>query len=475
MRFAVSCAVMADGPKVLRIGTLTAIGSLDPQRAHDFSGHLVISQVFESAYGRVDGRAEPRLVMGMPVRRDPRTFDVQLRSDVRFSDGSLLRAEDVAAAVRPALATMGIEVTATGDRLSLHARTWLHRPEDVLANVATKVAKRGPGGLLGTGPFAVADVSARGIRLVRNPYALRRARVDEIDIRWYAFADGRPDALVSALESGEVDFSMSLARDDVSGLQRVRKLFQPGMSTAFLAINTTREHFADAAARRAIALAIDRYRVAELCYANPAAFVARCLLPPGLGRGNDGVRHDPTEARAAIAGARLPAGLRMIRVWGPRPYLSRPDAVAALITQQLGVLDTEVETIAANDSEHYGGLLADGDYDLVLGGWSADTLDPIDYLESTLGSAGILGGGHVPIAASNYARWRDPETDRLLADARTGAGPRAVDEILARVAALVPLVPLMHGPRVIVHGWRVKGYDPDAGVFPDFAAIDLDD
>lgn len=46
--------------------------------------------------------------------------------------------------------------------------------------------------------------------------------------------------------------------------------------------------------------------------------------------------------------------------------------------------------------------------------------------------------------------------------------------IHARVASEVPLVPLMHGPRVIIHAWRVKGYVPDSGVFPDFAAIDLD-
>jgi len=466
---------VAPGPKVLRVGTLTAIGTLDPQRAHDFSGHLVISQVFESPYSFVDGRAEPRLVVGAPVRRDAQTFQIEIRNDLHFSDGSRATADDIATSVRPALTPLGIDVSTSADRLVLQGRSWRHRPEDLLATVATKIVKRGEGGLLGTGPFVVAEASVRGIRLVRNPHSLRRANVDEIQIRWYELADGRPDALVAALEAGEVDFTMSLARDDVGGLQRVRKLFQPGMSTAFLAFNTSRPHLAATQARRALALAIDRYRLAELCYANPAAFVARCLLPPALGRGNDGLRHDPAAAKAALAGLAWPDRLRMVCVWGPRPYLSRPDAVAAGIAYQLRSVGIEVDTQVAKDSEHYGTLLARGDYDLVLGGWVADTPDPLDYLEAVLGSGAFVGSGNVPIASSNYSRWRDPDVDRMLAEARGGAGPRVIDDILARVASEVPLVPLMHGPRVIVHAWRVKGYDPDAGVFPDFAAIDLDD
>jgi len=87
---------VGDRTKVLRVGTLAPIGTLDPQRAHDFSGHLVIAQVFESPYVRVDGRLEPRLVVGTPLRRDPQTFELEVRRDRCFSDGSPVTAEDVA-------------------------------------------------------------------------------------------------------------------------------------------------------------------------------------------------------------------------------------------------------------------------------------------------------------------------------------------------------------------------------------------
>ncbi len=460
--------------KILRVGTLTVIGTLDPHRAHDFTGHLVLSQVFESPYARIDGRFEPRLVVGAPTRRDPNTYELLARPGVRFSDGAPVTAADIANSVRPALALAGADATASGDRVLLHARAWRHRPEELLATVAAKVVKRTDGTALGSGPFAIATTSPQGVTLVRNRHAVRQPRLDGIEIRWFVPGrDGRPTALVAALESGEIDFTVSLARDDVGEMNRVRKLFQPGMSTAFVAINTTLPHFEKPATRQALALAIDRYRLTEQCYANPAAFVARCLLPPGLGRGNDGLRHDLEAARAMLPAGALPGRLRMIRVWGPRPYLARPDAVAAELTTQLRAIGVVLETTAAKDSEDYAALIARGEYDLVLGGWFADTPDAVDYLESTLGSGAIVGAGQVPVAASNFARWRDPETDRLLGEVRSG-NLRCIDEILARVASEVPLVPLMHGPRVIVHAWRVKGYDPDSGGFPDFAAIDLD-
>ncbi len=460
---------------MLRVGTLTTVSMLDPHRAHDFTGHVVISQVFESPYERSAGRYIPRLVTGPAQQRDAGTFELQVRPDARFSDGAPLTATELAAAILPTVTAYGIEVTTSGSNVVLYCRQgWHLKPEDLLSRAGAKVVKREGGKTLGTGPFAIEEASSRGVRLVRNRYAARAPKIDAIEIHWYPpSADGRPDGLLAAIEAGEVDFTPSLARDDVTNLQNVRKLFQPGMSTAFLAINTTTPHFARAMTRRAIAWALDRYKLASTCYSNPAAFVARCLLPPALGRGQDGLRHDPAAARAALVGVQMPKSLRMIRVWGPRPYLARPDAVAAGITQQLAAINLDIETIVAKDSEDYGALLARGQYDLVLGGWFADTPDPIDYLDATLGSTGILGAGQVPVAASNYARWKDAEVDRLLVDARGAGGMRAIDDILARVASEVPLVPLMHGPRVIVHAWRVKGYEPEAGVFPDFATIEL--
>ena len=247
------------------------------------------------------------------------------------------------------------------------------------------------------------------------------------------------------------------------------------MGTAILSLNTETGHFGRRDVRWAVVRAIDRYKLTQLCYSNPAAFVARALLPPGLGRGNDGIRHDPTRAKAELPPGVLPPRLKMVRVWGPRPYLSRPDAVAAAVCDQLRELGTEVEVLAAKDSEDYFRLLRTGDYDLCLGGWVADTADPIDYLRSTLETGMIPTSGRSPATCCNYARFSDPMVDALLADAHRGGEAAIIDQVLNRVADEVPLLPLMYGPRVIVHAWRVRGFSPEEGVLPDFSTVDLDD
>jgi peptide/nickel transport system substrate-binding protein len=467
--------------KVLRVGTLTPISTLDPRVAHDFTGHLVISQVFETPYRRlVDDRFEPVLMAGPMVRQERAGrvwFEAAVRSGVRFSDGSPVTAEDIARSVQLAVEHQGLQVVAADDRLSVSVPEGkTPRIELILSDRIGSVVKDVGNTMLGTGPFAVAAMDREHVHLVRNPHSSRKARIDEIDVRCLLPSDGgQPSALVRALVAGEVDFTISLSRDDVDDLKHVRKLFQPGMSTAILSLNTETPHFGRRDVRWCMVRAIDRYNLTQLCYSNPAAFVARALLPPGLGRGNDGIRHDPTRAKAELPAGVLPKRLRMVRVWGPRPYLSRPDAVAAAITDQLRELGTEVEVLAATDSEHYFQMLRSGDYDMCLGGWVADTTDPIDYLRSTLGTTMIPTWDRSPSTCCNYARFSDPMVDALLADAHRGARETMIAQILNRVADEVPLLPLMYGPRVIVHAWRVRGFSPDDGVLPDFSAIELDD
>ncbi|MFO0637288.1 MAG: ABC transporter substrate-binding protein, partial [Nannocystaceae bacterium] len=258
---------MGEG-KVLRVGTLTPIASLDPQRAHDFTGHLVLSQVFESLYARVEQRIEPRLALGMPQRQAGSTaVNVELRPDARFCDGAALTAKHVADALAPMLAPYGVEIQPAGARVALRAGVWNHRPEELLAGIGMRVARPGTPFAIGTGPFRIAHAARDLVRLVRNEHAARQPSIEAVEVQCFApGADGRPSELLAALEGGRVDFTLALARDDVAELKSARKLFQAGMSTAFLAINTEQRHLSDPQVRRGLALAIDRYRLTELCF-----------------------------------------------------------------------------------------------------------------------------------------------------------------------------------------------------------------
>ncbi len=243
-------------------------------------------------------------------------------------------------------------------------------------------------------------------------------------------------------------------------------------------MNVERPHFATARARRALAMAIDRYALTSLCYENPAAFVARGLLPRGLwsGAGGGHLRTDVAGARQALqaAGVQLPPRLRTVTVWGPRPYLPRPQAVADALARQIAALGTSIEFLVPTDSQEHVRLLEGGDYDCVLGGWIADTLEPADFLQSVLGSDRILGPQCPAFAlSSNYSRWRDPQFDGHVAAARRTGDRAAIEAAIERACDEVPLVPIMYSAGVVVSTWRVQGAE-SCGIEPDFASLALD-
>jgi ABC-type transport system substrate-binding protein len=120
-------------------------------------------------------------------------------------------------------------------------------------NHSAIVLERG-GKQLGTGAFVPAPGSTLdSVRLVRNPHYRTRPALDEVVLVIYPpNQDGRPDALIHAIEAGEVDFTTTLSRTDAGEVKGVRKAFQPSNSTASLYFNTERPELKSAEVRRAL-------------------------------------------------------------------------------------------------------------------------------------------------------------------------------------------------------------------------------
>jgi peptide/nickel transport system substrate-binding protein len=257
----------------------------------------------------------------------------------------------------------------------------------------------------------------------------------------------------------------------------VRKAFQPSNSTASLYFNTERPELQSPEVRRALAVAIDRIVVTEVSYSNALAFAATSLLPPMMGLFRDGISHDPEKARALLAQAPppRPSRLRLLTVWAPRPYVPHPRPVAEAIARQLAVLGIQVEILSPRNSDEFFRACERGDYDMVLGGWIADTPDPADFLESNLHSAHIQspsagrGVGHI-----NLARFRSGAMDEALRLFREDPTPENRTGVLQIVAREVPLLPLMYGPSVVVSAWRVKNVDVSPLGVPHFEHFDID-
>lgn len=469
-------------PKTLRIGLISGIHNLDPSRAQDFVSLMAVSQIFERPFDVPEGGGAPLPVLfGDQLHAesaDQTVFSAPVRREIRFSDGTPLTAEIICRSLeRVGHFNSMARAEARGDRVFFHlARPNAHF-ELALAAPYLGVAHEVGGRLLGTGPYLAAPNSTpERTRLVRNPNHRGQPAIDELEfICFTPDAEGRATALLEAFQRGKVDFTNVLHREDISGMTGVRKQFAPANSTAILYFNTERPPFGNVEVRRAIASAIDRVEVASLCYpTNPLAITAAGLLPPMMSDWRDGLRFDLPAALKQVTSLELGdlPPLRMMVMFGARPYLSRPQAVARYLADQMAKLRLEVAIETTRDSEDYFQRVTRGDYDLALTGWIADTLDPTDFLESCLSEEAIPSPGQISFHA-NLARWRDPQAAELLRRLRSEAGGAAIEELLRRVSEEAPLVPLVTGSLAYVHSFSVRNFQPDPLGIPAFDKLDL--
>ena len=473
--------------KTLRVGVLTPVNNLNPREAQDFVSALAVQQIFETPYGQpaTAGLPPEPLLFEERLRQEPSaggatTYSAAVRPGIRFSDGTLLTAQHVADSLNKA-ATLReqADVEVKGDRLFFHLKRPNARFDLVLARRFAGITREASGTLLGTGPYIPAPgATLERMKLVRNPHAHKAAQIDEIVFQVYPpDAQGRPEALIAALEAGEVDFTNALSREDIMRLKNVRRWTEPGSSTAILYMNTGRPGLDDARVRRAIALSIDRLEIAKMFYTSATAFAASSLLAPMLGRGNDGLTFDPNRARALLTapGVSKPERLSLLLIFGPRPYLPNPRRVGEHIAAQIEKLGIQVDLVPTATVKEYYTKVQNGDYDLVLAGWITDTLDPVDFLEATVGSDSIPMPQVKTVVGANLSRWKSPEADSLLSRLRQEPREDLRTALLKKVGEEAPLIPLLYGATIFAHAARVKNLSPTPLGKPSFADLDVKD
>jgi ABC-type transport system substrate-binding protein len=470
------------GAKRLRVGLVARVHTLDPRVARDLVSTMAVHQVFERPFAvpRGEGAAPPVLFTGPLVDEGGGRKSAAVRPGILFSDGTPLTAAILAASLnKVGDLREQARIEAAGDRVIFTLLKANPRFDLALTvNHAAAVVEK-DGRQLGTGPFMPAPgTTLEALRLVRNPHYRVRTAIDEIAFTIYpSNQDGRPEALIQALEKGDVDFTTTLSRGDAGEAKGVRKAFLPSNSTCSLYFNTERPEMRTPDARRALALALDRVKLTEVSYANALAFAATSLLPPMMGTFRDGISQDLPRARALLAQVPdpKPKHLRLFTVWAPRPYLPNPRPVAEAIVRQLQPLGLQVDISTPRNSDEYFRGCERGDYDMVLAGWIADTPDPADFLESNLHSEHIQSPSERGVGHINLARLRNPAMDAALRRYREDPTPENRSAVLQLVNQEMPLLPLMYGPTVVVSAWRVKNVDVSPLGIPRFEAFDLAD
>lgn len=423
---------------------------------------------------------EPRLGLASSITPvDDLTWDVGIR-EATFSDGTPVRAEDVAGTYQDLIAPNSdsmfhkqfderfTKVEVTGPRM---VRFHLKSP---LATFRTDIdfgivsyhhgrPERGSG--IGAGPYAVREITSTHVLLDANPhYYGDKPNIPHVEIK--IVRDNAARLLM--LVGGSADLVQNATRLDLVDevLDRPRIKIEAGDSVflTYLLMNNTDPILKDKRVRQAIALAIDRPQIIAAKFGGRAK-LAQGLLPKShwaYAKDLKSWDHDPARAKQLLdeAGFKDPDGD------GPRPrfsltYKTSSDAfrisVARVIAAQLATVGIEIDVRPFEFATFFADIKK-GSYQ--LGSMQTAEITEPDFYFTYFHSSWIPNDKN----PDGYNRWRyiNPEVDKL-----TEAGRRELDRtkriaiydrVQRIVAEDVPVVPLFHEDNVVLLNQDVDGY-----------------
>ncbi len=313
--------------------------------------------------------------------------------------------------------------------------------------------------MVGTGPFKVTSVDRQeGVALVANDlYREGRPRLDRIERPYVPEAATR----LAMYRSGSLN-NLRVERQDLARLEadpalskQIHYFRRPALW--YFGINcSVTPGFDKVQVRQALAMAINRHRIVSeiLQGANPAA---HGILPPDIFGHRDSAKlfpYDPEAARKLLKLAGYPGGkgLPEMVIWY---RANKPDmrlfaqAVGQDLERNLGL---KVSFKAADPAQMLAASSAKK-VPFAATRWSADYLDPQDFLSVLLGSE----------STANFLDYRSRKFDDLCEEADRNTDPRARSSLYARAedlalhdAAIVPIcferdaeliAPQVHGIR----------------------------
>ncbi len=274
-RFVTSITSPLNDYSTMSVGLLDAPTSLDIRKDNEQASRILIGNVYETLTTRNESNAvRPGLVKSWKVSSDALTYTLTLRSNLRFSNGHVLDAEDVVWSLRSiiskgyagssSLSSLS-SVTAVNDttvtiRLSSPDPTLLRSLSGQAGIVYDQDASYNHSSTaVGSGPYTVTDFES-GSRIVlrtNRDYWGSAAKTSQITVDY--FSDD--DALLDALEDNDIQAafpSATVSSTRIGSLADVHVVSGATTSKVLLAFNfDTESMFSDLLVRQATRYLID--------------------------------------------------------------------------------------------------------------------------------------------------------------------------------------------------------------------------
>lgn len=311
---------------------------------------------------------------------------------------------------------------------------------------------------IGTGPFQFRrHQKDRFIRYQKNhKYWREIPLVDQLIFDITPLSSLR----LAKLMTGECDVLSLPAHSELEIIRERDNLVldeKPGLNVGFWAFNTSRPPFDNIEVRRALAMAIDKTALLEAVYFG-SAIKANGIIPPSSWAHQSDLQstsYNPVLAKELLEKNGIEDGFSL-DIWAmPVERSYNPNAVmmAGLMQGFLKEVGVNVN-IVSFEWNSFRRRLAEGNYDSILIGWSADNGDPDNFYRPLLSCASIDSG-------TNRAKWCSPQFDELINEALTYGDERTRAALYqsanAIIADQIPLVPIAHAYRYQAYRENIEG------------------
>ena len=313
---------------------------------------------------------------------------------------------------------------------------------------------------IGTGPFIFVRYSKDAqVRFKANPDYFRGPPPSETLV--FAITHDN-NVRLQKLKADECQIALYPKPDDVRTIEadsRLKVAAIESMTTAYIALNTTRPYLNDVRVRQAIALAFDKQAYVDRLFGPGNALLAINPYPPTLLGFNTDLRDPPQDlakARALLKQAGVPPGtvLTLFTRNGGGPTNPNPMLGAQMMQADLARVGLKLDIRVMEWAEMLR-RAKNGEHDMVSAGWAGDNGDPDNFLTPMLSCEAAKNG-------ENYARWCNPQFQALIDQAREATEPQERAGLYQQAQAIVhqeqPWISLAHTKLFTAMRNTVEGY-----------------
>ncbi len=476
----------------LSIGMAGDVTSMDPHFHNVTPNANVAEHLFDTIIAK---DAQMRLAPGLALSwraLDATTWELKLRKEVKFHDGSDFTADDVVFSLnRPALLknspgpytiyTKSISQVDAVDKYTVRIKTVGINP--ILPNdlstiyVVSKKAAANTGSddfnsgkaAIGTGPFKlIAYKKGDRIELARHDsYWGAKPQWDKVTLRIMSSDPAR----VAALLAGDVQAIEAVPTADQQALKSNPALTMFNAITfrmMFLHLDTARDvspfvsdkagkplaknPLKDVRVRQAISKAISRTAITERVMEGAAEPTSQLVHKTLFGY-SPNIKldtYDPNAARKLLANAGYPDGF-MLTIHSPNNRYTNDEKVAQVIAQQLARIGitTKVETMP---SSVFFGRANKLDFSFYLAGWGSDTGEAGSAVKALVATYDANKGWGV----ANRGRYSNARVDEKIIQAFNTIDDRKREALIQQATEIAmadqALVPLYHQ----IGSWALK-------------------